>query len=83
MPFLWVTLLADSVTLVFTIYAAAKRPILVDFFIVGLAMCAFAASIHQVLARDAHLFVLGLTFVVNFLLANRLVYRRGRRKEER
>ena len=72
MTLLWVILLADSVTLAFTIYAAAKKPLLIDFLTVGLAMCMFAAALHQVLARDAHLFILSFTVVINLLLTYRL-----------
>ena len=70
---LWLTLLTDSVTLAVTIYAAARQPLLIDFFIVGLAMCMFAAALHQVLAREAHLFILIFTFVINLLSTYRLV----------
>ena len=53
MPFLWVTLFADSVTLAFTVFAAAKRPLLIDFLTVGPAMCMLAAALHQVPVFDS------------------------------
>ncbi len=60
MPFLWVTLFADSVTLAFTVFAAAKRPLLIDFLTVGLAMCMLAAALHQVIAKHVHLYIFGV-----------------------
>lgn len=82
MPILWVTLIADSLTLAVTIYAAARRPLLLDFFIVGFAMCTFAAALHQVLASDTHLFILGFTVVINLLLTYRLSKLRDRRSSD-
>lgn len=69
---LWLTLIADSATLGFTIYAAARRPITIDFIIVSLAMCVFGLALHQVLARDSHIFILFGTFAMNLILTYRL-----------
>lgn len=69
---LWLTLIADSMTLGVTVYAAARRPILIDFFIVSLAMCMFGLALHQVLARDSHIFILLCTFAMNLILTYRL-----------
>lgn len=71
-PLLWLTLVADSVTLGFTVYAAAKRPILIDFFIVSVAMCMFGFALHQVLAHDRHFLILFFTVVINLILTYRL-----------
>ena len=72
MPFLWVTLFADSVTLAFTVFAATKRPLLIDFLTVGLAMCMLAAALHQVIFKHCHLYILALTDVINLILTYRM-----------
>lgn len=69
---LWFTLVADSVTLGFTVYAAARRPLLIDFFVVSLAMCVLGFALHEVLAQDRHLFILFFTFVMSLILTYRL-----------
>jgi hypothetical protein len=69
---LWFTLVADSVTLGFTVYSAARRPLFIDFFVVSLAMCVFGFALHQVLAHDKHLFILFLTVLMNLILTYRL-----------
>ena len=69
---LWFTLVADSVTLGLTVYSAARRPLLIDFFVVSLSMCVFGFALHQVLAQDRHLFILFFTFVMSLILVYRL-----------
>ena len=69
---LWLTLIADSMTLGVTVYAAARRPILIDFVIISLAMSTFGLALHQVLARDSHIFILLCTVAMNLILTYRL-----------
>lgn len=69
---LWLILVADSATLGFTVYAAARRPIFIDFVIVSLAMCMFGFALHQVLAHDSHIVIVFFTFAMTLILAYRL-----------
>lgn len=68
----WVTLLSDAIMLVFTVWAAATKPTLLNCMIVVLAMSAFAAALDQVLSRHWHPFTLILTAALNMLLFYRL-----------
>jgi hypothetical protein len=80
-PLLWLTLVADSVTLGLTVYSAGRRPLLIDFFIVSLAMCVFGFALHQVLVRDRHFFILFLTVLMNLILTYRLVKLSGAKRD--
>jgi hypothetical protein len=52
MSLLWVILLADTMTMVITIAAAIKRPIL-SYRVIGVvAICAFIAALHQVVTAQ-------------------------------
>lgn len=68
----WVTLFSDAVTLLISICATAKKPVLRDFFIVGLAMCTFAAALDHVLSGRLHSYTLILTAALNLLLLYRV-----------
>lgn len=80
----WLTLCSDAVALLFSICAAAVRPALIDFFTVGLALCATAFALDQVFSGSGHAYTLILTAALNLLLFYRLhVFWKSRRRDVR
>jgi len=72
MAVFWITLVADSVVLACTIYAATKKPLLIDFLSVGLAMCSLAAALHQFITGHMHITILVFSIGLSLLLMYRL-----------
>ncbi|HEY6802348.1 MAG TPA: hypothetical protein VI306_02110 [Pyrinomonadaceae bacterium] len=61
MTLLWMSLIANSITLVATVTAAVLRPTRSYRLLAVVAICAFVAALHQVVTGVASPFTLPLT----------------------
>jgi hypothetical protein len=72
MTFFWLSLIADTVTLVVAIAAAVLRPTFSYRLIAIVAICAFLAALHQVVTVQGSPLALPLTTLLLVLMFCRL-----------
>ena len=72
MTLFWLSLIADTVTLVVAIAAAILRPTLSYRLIAIVAICAFLAALHQVVTAQGSPLAVPLTTLMLFLMFCRL-----------
>jgi len=70
-------LAANSITLVFTVVAAIKRPILSNKLIVAAAVCVTGSALHQVFTGRGDGFTLPLTAILVVLMMRRIALNLG------
>jgi hypothetical protein len=68
---LWITLLANTITLAVTIAAAVRQPTLNYRATAAIAIASFIIALHQVVTDQSHLLALPLTSLLVLLLARR------------
>ena len=66
------TFLFNVVTLVITITAAIRRPILSNKLIAGLALCATASTTHEVVTSRANVFAPVFTLLLVIVMFQRI-----------
>jgi hypothetical protein len=81
----WIILIANSVTMLITISAAIKRPIMSYRLIAGFAVVTFVISLHQVLTAEPTIYSLlcSLVLVVMMIWRVRLNAKTARSEGKR